>query len=341
MRKDVKSMILIWLVCLFTLSACGYIHDDLPPCPGEGLSLAFRYDYNLQRADMFPDHVGSVTVYLLDEEGYLVGKQTESGEALKACGYRMHWDIEPGKYQYVAIAGQKPFEAMWQTGGAKFRLTEPVLGDSISALSLVLDHQENGMVPHANLPLDTLWHGMQLQPVEIVAGKQTVDTVSLMRNTKQISLLFNSLDNDVTDIADFDIKITDRNARLLWNNQVDESETVMYTPYVTWNTKDFAHAELMMPRLLYHGSDQQQKDAILSVVHKQSGKEVVRINLPDMLAQLRTSAEVYRYQPQEFLDRGYDFRLTFFLKGDAWAYVNIEIATLSWTKRIQYEDFQL
>ena len=56
------------VVLAFGLTACEYIHEDLEPCP-MGLDLTFRYDYNLQRADMFSDHVGGVTVYLFDENG--------------------------------------------------------------------------------------------------------------------------------------------------------------------------------------------------------------------------------------------------------------------------------
>ena len=61
------------------------------------------------------------------------------------------------------------------------------------------------------------------------------------------------------------------------------------------------------------------------------------MDLADLLSRLRTSADIYRYTPQQFLDRGYDYRLTFFLKGDTWNYVNIEVSVLSWSKRIQRE----
>lgn len=344
MNKNKLRRIIQWAVLCLSLSACGYIHDDLPPCPEDetGLSLAFRYDYNLQRADMFPDHVGSVTVYMLDQQGSLLAKRTESGEALSAADYRMHWDLEPGTYQYVVWAGQKPFDEMWQTAGAKFRLSEPAAGDSVSALSLTLDHQADGQVAHGVLPLDTVWHGMSLHLVEVVSGKQTLDTVSLVRDTKQINLVLHNLDNpEEVHIADFDIRITDRNARLLWNNEVDESEPLVYTPYAAWDTENFAHADLMVSRLIDHAPEVSHRDAVLSVVNRKTGVEVIRVNLPELLAELRTSSELYRYTPQEFLDRGYDYRLAFFLKGDSWAYVNIEIAVLSWTKRIQYEDIQL
>ena len=147
------------------------------------------------------------------------------------------------------------------------------------------------------------------------------------------------------DVANYEFRIYDKNSRLLWDNSVDESEAVIYTPYMTRNTEDraieggtigrMAHADFMTSRLLYHS--QAEKDAILSITNKKSGVEVIRVNLPDLLSRLRSAAEIYRYSPQEFLDRGYDYQLTFFLKGDKWKYVNVEISVLSWAKRIQYE----
>lgn len=47
------------------LTSCSMMEEDLPPCP-QGLDLYFRYDYNLQRANMFPDHVGAVDVYVYE-----------------------------------------------------------------------------------------------------------------------------------------------------------------------------------------------------------------------------------------------------------------------------------
>ena len=135
---------------------------------------------------------------------------------------------------------------------------------------------------------------------------------------------------------------------------MDETDELIYTPYQTWTSSSkpvtddptledgddrIAHADFMTSRLVYH--DAGQDDAILSIVNRTTGNEVVRVNLVDMISRLRTAADIYRYTPQEFLDRGYEYQLTFFLKGDSWAYVNIEIAVLSWAKRIQYEHIQL
>lgn len=61
---------LTWL-CIAALStpvftSCDMMTEDRDDCP-MGLYLNFKYDYNLERADMFNDHVGAVDVYVFDE----------------------------------------------------------------------------------------------------------------------------------------------------------------------------------------------------------------------------------------------------------------------------------
>lgn len=333
------------------LTSCEYIHEDLEPCPS-GLRLTFEYDYNLQRADMFADHVGSVTVYVFDDAGSFLFSQTESGEALAKDGYEMNLELSPGQYSYVVSALQKPYEEALAEG-ADFIRTEPSVGEPMEQIAHELEYNKSTMmVENEGLPLDTLWHGMRVEPIEVKLDKVTRDTVSLVRNTKQISVALREIDAPTRiDVANYDFRILDRNARLLWDNSVDESNAIIYTPYATRNTEDrtksdteegigrMAHADFMTSRILYH--DKAEDDAILSVTNKETGEEVIRVNLADMLSRLRTAADIYRYTPQEFLDRGYDYQLTFFLKGDTWEYVNVEISVLSWAKRIQYEHIEI
>lgn len=79
------------------LSSCNdLMHDDLPPCD-MGVDLQFKYDYNVQRADMFNDHVGGVCVFVFDEQGNLVARQDAANEGksqpLKDPNYAMRIDL--------------------------------------------------------------------------------------------------------------------------------------------------------------------------------------------------------------------------------------------------------
>ena len=67
-------------------------------------------------------------------------------------------------------------------------------------------------------------------------------------------------------------------------------------------------------------------------------KKLFLMNLPYILAQGRTAYE-YIYPPQEYLDREHDYHLDFLLKGDSWAYCDIVINVLSWSKRVQNHEF--
>ena len=92
----------------------------------------------------------------------------------------------------------------------------------------------------------------------------------------------------------------------------------------------------MTSRLIYH--DDPADDGVLTITNKTTGMNVVNVNLPDLLSRLANYDDLHRYEPQEFLDRGYDYQLEFFIKGDKLAYVNISISVLGWSKRIQFEE---
>ena len=74
MEYSVKKCV-AWLGYAFLAAglstSCDMMHDETDDCP-TGLYLSFKYDYNLQRADMFNDHVGAVSVYVFDETGHYV-----------------------------------------------------------------------------------------------------------------------------------------------------------------------------------------------------------------------------------------------------------------------------
>src|SRR5574344_1609639 len=113
--------LLFMAAVLCSMVSCSMMHDDQDDCP-EGLYIQFVYDYNIQRADMFKDHVGGVTVFVFDDKGYLVKKQSvanQTGDApLKTYGYKMHIEgLQPGNYQLIALANQKSYDETLNTKG--------------------------------------------------------------------------------------------------------------------------------------------------------------------------------------------------------------------------------
>ena len=332
-----------------SLSACtDWMYDDRSGCE-HGVWLSFKYDYNLQRADLI-DHVGSVGVFVYDEEGRYVNSFVQPDiHREEPC--RMYIDLPEGRYQFVALAQQRAYSQIQAAPGAKFLLQEPELGDYMGDFSISLDHIHVGdhwaIVDNESAPLDTLWHAVSARTVYVPAEGYAYDTLSLMRDTKAISISLREIDQPETmDVADYAFAITHRNQVMTiarGDMTAETSErTAVYTPYATWNTADetssraeagqTAHADLMTARLYADEPDNQAK---LTIRHRSTERNVIEADLCNLLGQLRNYDETQRYTLQEFLDRGYDFRLTFFLKGGEWQYTDVSIGILGWSKRIQ------
>ena len=335
------------------LSSCNdLMHDDLPPCD-TGVDLQFKYDYNVQRADMFNDHVGGVCVFVFDEQGNLVARQDAANEGksqpLKAPNYAMRIDLQPGKYRFATFAFQKKYEDALAQPGAKFQIALPQQGDNITALHARLD-REQGKVNNQSQPLDTLWQGLSNELVEVKDLQVTRHTIGLVRDTKQLTISLHQTDEPANIHADdFSYQITNANGDISYDNSLLPDEELTYTPYYTWTTefKDTegnvkertAHAALMFSRLIWHPVAENDKNAILTITNKTTGEEVARIDLADCLAQGRGAFEARHYSAQEFLDREYDYKLDFFLLGNKWRYATLSISILDWSKRIQPVDF--
>jgi len=352
------------LVSLAMLSACGMMKED-EDTTNCGLFVCFKYDYNLQRSDMFPDHVGGVTLYVFDSDGRFVRSYEDNnipamGRMLK--GEYVHcmqiMDLPDGKYRFVALANQKSYEQTLATPGAKYRRTVLAAGEDNEKLTVVLDRQATRADTPANAyvssvaPLDTLWHGMTgSDPIEIKGLDPVITKISLTRDTKMLTIGLHNLDEGKrTSISadEFDVFIVDNNGKLGYNNDLLEDEDLVYTPFHTWDTtsKDeqgnvvdaTAHACLTFNRLIWR--EKPDENALLIIRNKVTDKVVAAINLTDFLAQGRNAYDTYAYSRQEYLDRSYDYYMDFFIKNDTWQYADVRINVLSWAKRIQNVDLK-
>ena len=377
-----KSLQMIVVAALFT--SCDMMKEDRDDCP-TGLYVNFVYDYNIQRADMFKDHVGFVTLNVFDESDKLVAQRTVSGSELSVYGYSIHFteqELAPGhQYRLAALAMQKDWDVALGTPGAKYRKTTINKGDSQQKISVTLDRtplaNTNYHAVSTEAPLDTLWHTKQVmtayaanQPaatryhenkdgsattnavetITVESGVPTYATVSLVRNTNHLNISLRELDHPENVYDDnYEVFILDANGDVDYQNTVvTPTDSLIYRPYQQWTTtfdaggtvglERSAHYDLMFNRLMYNTTP--DDNAVLCIRRKSDGKEVAVLNLPYILCEGRTAYEIYSYCPQEYLDREYDYRLEFFLRGDRWEYVSICIDVLSWAKRIQYVSFK-
>ena len=386
------------------LGSCDMMTESLDDCP-TGLYVNFVYDYNIQRADMFKDHVGGLTLYVYDESEHLVASKTMGESQLSKYGSYIHFseqELAPGhSYRLMAVAFQH--ETLKDTG-AKYCLTGNNIGDQWKQFFITLDHQSaasarSGFAAPVAVtraaatvsnaaPLDTLWHTLttitnpadeqplQLAPamltpakteyrwlrdgsiksngvetVTLISGEPTYATVSLIRDTKHLNISLREIDEpEAVNHEDYEVFIIDDNAVLdCENNVVTPSDSIVYRPYAQWTTtydgngaigvQRSAHYDLMFNRLRYDPSP--ANNAVLCIRKKSTNQTVAVLNLPQILSEGRTAYEMNNYQPQEYLDREYDYRLELFLKGEKWKqlselYVCIDV--LSWAKRIQFEN---
>ena len=194
------------------------------------------------------------------------------------------------------------------------------------------------------------------QLVTVTDNMATYATVSMVRDTKHLDLTLRQIDDpDNMFHQDYAVEIVDANGSLGHDNEVLDGPTLFYTPYESWTTRfdengvqpdqgrpeskaavlqRTAHYNVMFNRLAIDPANA-SKGAMLRITHRESGKTVAEMNLTHLLSEGRTAYELANYAPQEYLDREYDYHLDFLLKGDQWAYCDIRINLLSWSKRIE------
>lgn len=357
MRKVIAAVVLAAALCVSAVS-CSLMETDRSECP-EGLYVDFVYDYNIQRADMFKDHVGYVTLYLFDESDHLVMQRSAGNygadRPLASYGYRMHFlpgELPDGNYHMIAYAMQRDWDDALAAQGAKYRRTALTAGSSRDELGVVLDRDRknaDGYYPVSSIaPLDTLWYGTMLgaSDVRVRHDSASYATVSLVRDTKTLNVTLRDLDNPAEPSAEkYALSIIAPNGRLDADNSILPDDTLLYTPYASWTTRfpedagdddpdlqTTAHYDINFNRLMFDGHE--DEFAIMRLVNLEDGKLIGEFNLARLLAEGRSAFELMRYSSQEYLDREYDYRVDFILKGDKWCYISITVGILSWSKRI-------
>ena len=352
LHHTIRNLLLVAMA--LSATSCEWVKDDLPECPPTELRVGFKYDYHIFGGDVFSEHVGAVYVYLFDRNNKFLSLHTETNpEVLGKRGYEMVLnDLEPDRYRLVTIAFQRSCEEMYGRAGAKFRIPDMQAGDPIEKLEVTLDRKKNtddgrSYVVHENAPLDTLWMNRTKNTVETGFQETTRTLVDLMRHTKQLTITLRQVNDPANiDCNDFSIGLTDDNGCVRHDCSIKaDDELLTYTPHTMWTSEysddnhnemqRAAHADMSLARLIY--SEEWSQNALLTIFNKETGVEVARVNLPEILVSGRNTAE-QSYSEQEYLDREHAYKLDFFLVGDTWQYINVTVGVLSWQVRNQNAD---
>ena len=310
-----KSFIICHLLFSAALFAsCSLMKEDRSDCPDcrNPLRIILRYDYNTMRANMFPDHVQEATVYVVDPEtntviDFQTSRNTVESKPLREPSFGFNFEGLPGG-QYRLFASAR--------SAADATITVPELGiaESIGSLTYSLPSSQPSQ------RLDTVWN--TLQPVDIILPEQepVETTVRLMRLTNDLNVMVFRRDNP-----------TD-NGHERYENATSATRSTV--------AERNAHYDFSLFRLI-NNSDSRHNPRLI-IRNRETGHDIVNIDLSYYLSLARNAYEIQNYSPQEYLDREYDYRLDFGIEGsgpdETWKYMTISINVLSWAIRIQNED---
>lgn len=334
------------------LLSCSMMEDDRSDCPDcrNTLRVMLRYDYNIQRANMFGDQVEEATVFVVDPvTGTVVDLQTMGSTTdvhpMSNPSFAFNFEgLAPGRYRLYAT-GRSAAEASFIT-------TAPQLAESISKLQFTVPTTDDGQRFVVNdLRLDTLWNTLKPIDITVPENEPTEATIPLMRLTNDLSVVVfrrdGSLDNGH---EHYDVSVTDETQTLGYDNEPSATTPLVYRPFAAWTTETTtdgtlaernAHYDLSLFRLLVHPDDARHNPRLIIRNHE-TGHEIVNIDLCYYLALARNAYETQHYSTQEYLDREYDYRLDFGIAGqgseETWKYMTIRINVLSWAIRIQNEE---
>lgn len=355
------------MAAMAMISSCSMMTEDLPECETL-VRVSFKYDYNIQRADMFHDHVGMVRLFVIDADNETVVRDVtysnrDNADILKTDRSRYFTvtfnDLPLGRnYRFMAVALQRPYDETQQPMTDKFIGTFPAAGEKADKLQMRLsraentDAQDRHRVTAPDCGLDTLWIGNTTKPIAMpqhnYANTVISDTISMVRDTKYLSLTLRQIDAPTNIKHDeFRVEITDNNGYLAWNNELLPDDNLLYTPHAQWTsevlnsnnevTERAAHYDISFSRLMYYMGANAAKNASMRIFRNDDNTCVADINLPSILSQGRNAFEVHNYSPQEYLDREYDYDLDLFLLENEWQYINLKINIAAWVIRIQHE----
>lgn len=260
LRRGAERLLLLGAVCLATtLGSCEFVKDDLPDCE-MGVSLQFKYEYNMLRADAFAPEVDCVTVFVLDDNYNFVKSLSETTKVLQDPNYKMKLPLDPGKYHLVVYGGITCANSAFDF--APNWITTRAGNGTINDIRVSLPYDENGISNKMLHDLDArtggLFYGtldLSIDYVEDFNGvNHRVETVYLMKDNNNIQVMLQELNYpDKMDVSDYDFEIVDDNFLLDGYNNIislaDQGITTKYTPFAS-ETRLMGYVEV--PN--YHGA---------------------------------------------------------------------------------------
>lgn len=296
----------LMIPALFT--GCDMFHEDMDDCQS---SIRFHYDYNMLSADAFHSQVDKVEVFFFDKDGLFVTSQEAHGELLKSPSYQMEVPYNLNGCTAITWAGHHD----------SYDIT--TLTPKVSTKKdLLLKMKRDEKQLHDKI-LEPLWHGKE---ITLDGGK---NDVGLVRNTNNIRIILKNVSEEETPVQaqNFEFKITADNGYYDCTNSLLPDGRITYLPfYLKGNSQEEVIAEINTMRLM------DNKNVRLSIYDKSKNTYLFggaeSINLIYYLLKTKKEANA-NMSSQEFLDRQYEWELTFFYTSDT--FLALKVVINGWT----------
>ena len=306
-------------ICLalpLTHFSCDSIHETLPECR---LYVDFRYDYNMEFADVFAGRVDRIDVFIFDKDGKFILQKTEQGERLATGNYRMPLDLPLGEYRISAWGGMSD----------DFEIPRLVVGQSTPEDLTVKMKREAPLIHDKEL--HPLWYGEPITVNFTGRGEQT-ETVRLVKDTNKFRFILQNLGPGLAlDPDDCLIEIHADNGHCNWDNSLLADDVISYRPYYLEKVDDIGLVvEMNTMRLL------ENKKVYFTLTRKSDGKQLFKVDLISYL--LLTKMEGHNIPAQEYLDRQSEYALVFFYNSELISFLAAKIVINGWTIWLKNEE---
>ena len=316
-----------------SLASCDVVFDDLEPCR-TGAEMRFIFEFNLENSNSFHSNVDCLSVYIYDSDGKYVTSLKETSERLADENWRLPVELPEGNYKAVAYGGM-------ECDAASFRpVVQPGEGSAHGSLQVRLKQEHVGKRLHDH------YHGAVDFTVKN-DGDNEFDrvTVSMTRTTNHFRILMQNLSGEPLSGEDFDFYITEDNSLLdNCNTPVVTGTPTVYTPWDKGVVEErlgkgradddvpvikMGYAELSTSRIYIPDKP------VIRIDDHETGRNIATLPLTYYLAASQSSAS--SWSDQEYIDRGRDWVMTFFLQEDG-TWFNSYIMVNGWTVRINELD---
>lgn len=293
------------LLYLTGLTACDYIHDELPLCRH---TLRFVYRHNIKHADAFAYEMVNqeaekmIRLYIYDADGKFLSSRLIEGEELKKNEVDLS-ELEPGDYKLLAWAGLNATDYTW---------TEPAPGTSVDDFRMAVQAAENSV----SRELSGLFQGELDYTIPL--GGATDTEFPLVKNTNKIRFILIDANRGTALTADaFNFAVTTKNSDLDAHNEPVSPTRITWLPYLqqvetvkTAGNETTAYeavcTELNTLRLIDNGT------GTLRIRYANEEKPFLNLNLTELLK--LTQIASHKLPGQEYLDRQDEYVITAYVE---------------------------